>query len=123
MAIDVLALASAKKYTNLVALGLTNVSVDDTAKTITFTTNDEQPHTIHFTQPSDGVSITGVTLDESTNEMTVSFSNDTSQSIGVISTVQGYTPVKGTDYWTSEDIATIHDYIDTRIGGVLDGSY
>ena len=35
----------------------------------------------------------------------------------------GYTPVKGTDYWTAEDIAEIQSYIDTQIGGALDGSY
>ena len=35
----------------------------------------------------------------------------------------GYTPIKGTDYWTAEDIAEIQSYIDTQIGGALDGSY
>ena len=35
----------------------------------------------------------------------------------------GYTPVKGTDYWTSDDIAEIHSYIDNQIGGALNGSY
>ena len=35
----------------------------------------------------------------------------------------GYTPVKGTDYWTTEDIAEIQSYIDTQIGGALNGSY
>lgn len=27
----------------------------------------------------------------------------------------GYTPVKGIDYWTEEDIAEIHAYIDEAI--------
>lgn len=35
----------------------------------------------------------------------------------------GYTPVKGTDYWTAEDIAYIQSYVDTQIGGALNGSY
>ena len=35
----------------------------------------------------------------------------------------GYTPVKGTDYWTAEDVAEIQSYIDTQIGGALNGSY
>ena len=35
----------------------------------------------------------------------------------------GYTPVKGTDYWTSEDVAEIQTYIDSQIGGALNGSY
>ncbi len=35
----------------------------------------------------------------------------------------GYTPVKGTDYWTTDDKAEIQSYIDTQIGGALNGSY
>lgn len=39
----------------------------------------------------------------------------------------GYTPVRGTDYWTSQDIATIEaycdNYIDANITQVLGGSY
>lgn len=39
----------------------------------------------------------------------------------------GYTPVKGTDYWTEEDITSIKDYctsyIDENITQVLGGSY
>ena len=35
----------------------------------------------------------------------------------------GYTPVKGTDYWTADDIAEIQSYIDSQIGGALNGSY
>ena len=35
----------------------------------------------------------------------------------------GYTPVKGTDYWTADDKAEIQSYIDSQIGGVLNGSY
>ena len=35
----------------------------------------------------------------------------------------GYTPVRGTDYWTAEDKAEIQSYIDNQIGGALNGSY
>lgn len=35
----------------------------------------------------------------------------------------GYTPVKGTDYWTVDDIAEIQSYIDNKIGGALNESY
>ena len=35
----------------------------------------------------------------------------------------GYTPVRGTDYWTAEDKAEIQSYIDSQIGGALNGSY
>lgn len=35
----------------------------------------------------------------------------------------GYTPVRGEDYWTDEDIAQIQSYIDQQIGGALNGTY
>jgi hypothetical protein len=35
----------------------------------------------------------------------------------------GRTPVRGTDYWTDEDITTIHSYIDSQLGVVENGTY
>ena len=35
----------------------------------------------------------------------------------------GHKPVRGVDYWTADDISTIQTYIDSQIGGVLNGSY
>ena len=39
----------------------------------------------------------------------------------------GYTPVRGTDYWTSSDIATIEaycdSYIDAHITDAIGGAY
>ena len=35
----------------------------------------------------------------------------------------GYTPQRGVDYWTSSDVAAINNYIDSQIGGALNGSY
>lgn len=39
----------------------------------------------------------------------------------------GYTPVRGTDYWTSSDIATIEaycaNYIDANITQAIGGEY
>lgn len=35
----------------------------------------------------------------------------------------GYTPVKGVDYWNAEDILEVQNYIDSQIGGALNGSY
>lgn len=35
----------------------------------------------------------------------------------------GYTPVRGTDYWTQEDINTIKAYINTELGVIENGSY
>lgn len=33
----------------------------------------------------------------------------------------GYTPIKGTDYWTAEDISTIEQYINNYIDSVILG--
>jgi len=35
----------------------------------------------------------------------------------------GYTPVRGTDYWTAADIAAIHSYIDQELGVIENGTY
>lgn len=35
----------------------------------------------------------------------------------------GYTPVRGTDYWTAEDVAAIESYIDNKLGVIENGSY
>ena len=68
MGIDIFTLNKAKRYTNLVALGLASAVVDDTAKTITFTlAADGSQHTIHFDQPKDGVSITNISIDANNN--------------------------------------------------------
>ena len=55
MGIDIFTLNKAKRYTNLVALGLASATVDDVNKSITFTlAADGSQHTIHFDQPSNG---------------------------------------------------------------------
>ena len=43
--------------------------------------------------------------------------------LGIPKGSDGYTPVKCTDYWTTDDKAEIQSYIDTQIGGALNGSY
>ena len=54
-------LAAAKGYTELVAFGFTNVTVDNVNKTITFEfLADGSEHILQFDQPSDGLSITAV---------------------------------------------------------------
>ena len=61
---DVISYSMAKKYSNMVALGLASATVDDVNKSITFTlAADGSQHTIRFNQPSDGkngISVTGV---------------------------------------------------------------
>ena len=96
-------------------------------KSITFTlTADGSQHTIHFDQPKDGISVTGVN-DKGNGTFTLSFSDGTESE--TIKTIKGepgnpgYTPVKGKDYWTADDVSEIQSYIDTQIGGALNGSY
>ena len=125
---DVISYAMAKKYTNMVALGLASATVDDVNKSITFTlAADGSQHTIHFNQPSDGqdgVSITGVS-DKGNGVFTLLLSDGSETS--AVQTIKGnpgtdgYTPVKGTDYWTDDDVSEIQlycqNYIDTQILG------
>lgn len=35
----------------------------------------------------------------------------------------GYTPQRGVDYWTQEDIAQINAYIDQQLGVIENGAY
>lgn len=54
------------------------------------------------------------------------YTNETVKGAGALKGEKGdpgYTPQKGTDYWTNEDISEIQSYIDDQIGGVLNGSY
>ena len=53
--LNIITLGSSKNYTDLAALGLTNVVVNDQDKTISFTlVADGSTRTLHFDQPSDG---------------------------------------------------------------------
>jgi hypothetical protein len=35
----------------------------------------------------------------------------------------GYTPIRGTDYWTNEDKKEIESYIDDKLGVIENGTY
>lgn len=45
------------------------------------------------------------------------------QGIPGVPGTDGYTPVRGVDYWTTADIQQIQRYIDGQIGGALNGTY
>lgn len=119
-------IARSKKYTNLVALGLSNVSVNGT--TITFTLNNGETASVTLPIPKDGVSITDIGVNTN-KELIVTLSDGNTINAGTIPAIKGdkgedgYTPQKGTDYWTTEDIAEIQSYIDAQIGGTLNDSY
>lgn len=105
--LNILTLGSSKNYTDLVAFGLTNVVVNDTDKTISFTlVADGSTRTLHFDQPSDGkdgqngISITGVN-DLGNGKFTLLFS-DGSES-DPIQTIKGQKGDKG-DKLTFNDL-------------------
>lgn len=140
--LNILTLGSSKTYTNMIALGISSAVVDDVNKSITFTlAADGSQHTVHFDQPSDGqdgISVTGIS-DKGNGVFTLLLSDGSeTEEIHTLQGIKGdkgkpgekgdpgnpgYTPVKGTDYWTSEDISEIQSYIDTQIGGALNGTY
>ena len=91
--LNILTLNSSKNYTNMVSLGLASATIDDVNKSITFTlASDGSQHTIHFDQPSDGVSVTGIS-DKGNGIFTLLFS-DGSES-DPIQTVKGEKGLKG----------------------------
>ena len=89
---------------------------------------------------ADGVGIQSVkqtvtsTEDGGTNVITVTKTNGTSSAFTVKNGTKGstgatgaagkdgYTPVRGTDYWTPDDISTIQSYVDGRINTELAGT-
>lgn len=134
-------MARSKGYTNMVALGLSNVTVNDETGVVTFELNDGSSASYTFPKPKDGVSVTSVS-DKGNGVFTLLLSDGSeTEEIHTLQGVKGdkgnpgqkgekgepgnpgYTPVKGTDYWTTEDISEIQSYIDAQIGGALNGTY
>lgn len=131
-------MARSKGYTNMVALGLSNVTINDKTGVVTFILNDGSSASYTFPKPKDGVSVIGVS-DKGDGIFTLLLSDGSETS--AVQTIKGdkgdkgnhgdkgdpgadgYTPVKGTDYWTADDISEIQSYIDTQIGGALNGTY
>ena len=89
---------------------------------------------------ADGIGIQSVeqtatsTEDGGTNVITVTKTDGTSSAFTVkngskgstgatgAAGKDGYTPVRGTDYWTADDITTIQNYVDSRINTELAGT-
>lgn len=81
---DVQVLKKAKKYANLLALGITNVVVDNNTSTVTFTLKDGSVGKLKFQQPKNGVngedgvsveSITKTSTSGLTDTYTITLSN------------------------------------------------
>ena len=141
---DVITYALCKKIAAHALSGVQSMSIN--GQTLIINTKDSGVLTMTFPTPKDGVSVTDI--DVNANNQIVFTMSDGSEIIsGKIPTVKGdkgdpftysdftpeqldslkgadgYTPVKGTDYWTADDKAEIQSYIDTQIGGALNGSY
>lgn len=141
--LNILTLGSGKTYANMVALGISNMRVSGTTVYFTVAATGEEV-SVTLPAPSDGqdgISVTGVS-DKGNGVFTLLLSDGSeTEEIHTLQGVKGdkgnpgqkgekgdqgnpgYTPVKGTDYWTDEDISEIQSYIDTQIGGVLNGTY
>lgn len=110
--IDLIALSAAKKHADLLAMGLTSVSVDNTNKSITFTlAADGSQHTIYFDQPSDGVSITGVEIKN--GHLICLMSNGSEIDAGVLPSGGGGNGSNVQPDWNQNDSAA-PDYIKNR---------
>ena len=152
MGISIETLVAAKKFTSETALGggavvgknvtISSITPIEGGNRVTFSyTLDDgtvKTSTMDVMYGKDGVSVTGVS-DKGNGKFTLLLSDGSETS--AIQTIKGdkgdkgnpgdkgepgadgYTPVKGTDYWTSDDKAEIQSYIDNQIGGALNGSY
>ena len=84
-------MARAKGYTNMVALGLSNISVNEKTGVVTFELNDGSSASYTFPTPTDGkdgISVTNVEVDEM-NKVMVTYSDGITIPAGIIKTVKG----------------------------------
>lgn len=126
---DVISYALSKKIAEHAVSGVNSMSVK--GQKLIINTKDSGVLEMVFPTPKDGVSVSNIDVNAN-NQIVFTMSDGTEIISGVIPTVKGekgepgspgYAPVKGTDYWTSEDISEIQSYIDTQIGGALNGAY
>lgn len=125
MGIDIFTLNKAKRYTNLVALGLASATVDDVNKSITFTlASDGSQHTIHFNQPSDGqdgISVAGVS-DKGNGVFTLLFSDGSeSDPIQCVKGEDGFSPTATVEKVGKVATITITDKNGTTTATIKDG--
>ena len=71
------------------------------------------------TDGTDGVGISWITLTSVGNNYVLTFTmtDSTTKTVSFPKPTNGYTPVRGTDYWTQADIDSMHQYIDDQILG------
>lgn len=85
---DIITLALAKKYSQMIGMGISNISIEGT--TMTFTLNDGTTSTMTFPQPADGVSIVDTDIDVN-NHLVCTLSNGETIDAGEVKTLKGDT--------------------------------
>ena len=121
---DIITYALSKKITAHAVSGVQSMSVS--GQTLTINTKDSGVLTMTFPTPKDGVSVMDIDVNAN-NQIVFTMSDGTEFISGKIPTIKGdpgvdgYTPVKGTDYWTETDVSNIinecKSYIDSELLG------
>lgn len=104
---DIVTYALCKKLAAGAVSGISNLEVQD--NTLIITQNNGSQVTMDFPVPEDGVSIENIELDTD-GSLLCYLSNGEIIDAGTVPAVKGdpgYTPVKGVDYFTPEEIANI----------------
>jgi len=103
--------------------GVSNIALTSSGDNynLTFTMTESDPEVVSFPKPSNGVGVSNITLTTSGTNYVLTFTMTSGASYAVTFPIpaDGYTPVKGTDYWTQADqdaiLADCKNYIDSAI--------
>lgn len=120
MGISIETLVAAKKFTSETVLG--GGAVVGKNVTVSSITPIDGGNRVTFSYTLDNGTVKTSTMDVMDGKDGIDGANGKNGKDGNPGT-DGYTPVKGTDYWTADDKAEIQSYIDAQIGGALNGSY
>lgn len=108
---DIVTYILCKKIAAGAVSGISGIELNGT--TVTFTTTDGTKYDIDFPVPADGVSISNIDIDED-GSLLCYLSDGSIIDAGTVPSIKGdpgYTPVKGVDYFTEEDIEEIVDQL------------
>lgn len=108
---DIVTYALCKKIAAGAVSGISGIELNGT--TLTMTTNDGTKYDMEFPVPADGISVSSVDIDDD-GSLLCYLSDGSVVDAGTVPSVKGdpgYTPVKGVDYFTEEDIEEIVDQL------------
>lgn len=114
---DIMTYALCKKIAAGALSGISTVEIDGT--TLVIITNDGTRHEMVFPTPENGVSVVDMAIDNS-GSLICYLSDGNTVNAGIVPTVKGdpgYTPVKGVDYFTEEDINEILNSLSQELEG------